>query len=188
MLHRDRAPAPVRERWISGGRALRDRDRYDRDQWITSDQPQSGEGWMSSDTKSESGWIYRWILILRATLVLVWVLRWFSYKLLSSDRAQTGVVEGSVEVSHCESTHCVIQVSDLTESSYRVVSPRYLIKLSHQGLCDTLGLVWLYMLTRAVDLWVWKCTCVVFVEGSNLRTCFCRSDSGTQWLMWLRIG
>lgn len=122
MLHRDRHLL-LWERWISGGRALR--DRYDRDQWITSEQPQSGGGWMSSDTKSESGWIYRWILILRATLVLVWVLRWFSYKLLSSDRAQTGVVEGSVEVSHCESTHCVIQVSHLTESSYRVVSPWY---------------------------------------------------------------
>lgn len=29
------------------------------------------------------------------------------HKLLSSDRAQMGVVEGSVEVSQCKSTHCV---------------------------------------------------------------------------------
>ena len=40
------------------------------------------------------------------------------HKLLSSDRAQMGVVEGSVKVSHSESTHCVNQVSHLTELSH----------------------------------------------------------------------
>ena len=29
------------------------------------------------------------------------------HKLLSSDRAQMSVVEGSIEVSQCKSTHCV---------------------------------------------------------------------------------